>query len=57
MAYEQINYTTTDALGIITLNNPGKINALSKKMIAEISAALQDAADALEDRMEGVAAE
>jgi enoyl-CoA hydratase/carnithine racemase len=44
MTYEQIVYSTTDALGIITLNNPGKINALSKKMIAEISTALQGAA-------------
>ena len=45
MAYEEIEFTTSDALGIITLSNPKKINALSKKMIEEITAALHRAAD------------
>ena len=45
MTYEEILYTRNDALGIITLNNPGKINALSKRMIAEISSALKEAAE------------
>ena len=45
MAYDEIRYTTNDALGIITLNNPGKINALSRRMISEISSALHDAAE------------
>jgi enoyl-CoA hydratase/carnithine racemase len=36
MAYEEILYSTKGPLGILTLNNPKKINALSRKMIAEI---------------------
>jgi enoyl-CoA hydratase/carnithine racemase len=34
MAYEEILYSTEGPIGIVTLNNPKKINALSKKMIA-----------------------
>ena len=40
MAYEQIIYSTRDAVGYLTLNNPSKINALSKLMIGEIINAL-----------------
>ncbi len=36
MAYEEVLYATQRPLGILTLNNPKKINALSRKMIAEI---------------------
>ena len=36
MAYEEILYATQEPIGILTLNNPKKINALSRKMIAEI---------------------
>jgi len=45
MAYEQILFSCTDNLGIITLNNPAKINALSVKMIAELTSVLKTAAD------------
>jgi enoyl-CoA hydratase/carnithine racemase len=36
MAYEKILYSTKGPVGILTLNNPKKINALSIQMIAEI---------------------
>jgi enoyl-CoA hydratase/carnithine racemase len=36
MAYEEISYATKGPIGILTLNNPKKINALSRAMIAEI---------------------
>jgi enoyl-CoA hydratase/carnithine racemase len=36
MAYEEILYTTIGAVGYLTLNNPKKVNALSKRMISEI---------------------
>ncbi len=36
MAYEEVLYTTKGPVGILTLNNPDKINALSRQMIAEI---------------------
>jgi len=36
MAYEEILYCTKGPIGILSLNNPKKINALSKRMIAEI---------------------
>jgi enoyl-CoA hydratase/carnithine racemase len=36
MAFEEILYATEGPIGILTLNNPKKINALSRKMIAEI---------------------
>ena len=36
MAYAEILYSTKGPIGILTLNNPKKINALSQKMIAEI---------------------
>jgi len=40
MAYEEILYTTKGPIGILTLNNPKKINALSRQMISEITDAL-----------------
>jgi enoyl-CoA hydratase/carnithine racemase len=40
MDYEEIVYSTKGPVGYLTLNNPQKINALSKKMIAEITRAL-----------------
>ena len=40
MAYEQIKYSTRGPVGYLTLNNPSKINALSKLMISEIIHAL-----------------
>ncbi|UCF91333.1 MAG: enoyl-CoA hydratase [Desulfobacterales bacterium] len=36
MPYEEILFATKDSLGYLTLNNPKKINALSRKMIAEM---------------------
>ena len=36
MAYEEILYATKGPIGILTLNKPKKINALSRQMIAEI---------------------
>jgi len=36
MTYEEILYTSKASVGYLTLNNPQKTNALSKKMIAEI---------------------
>ncbi|RPJ70919.1 MAG: enoyl-CoA hydratase, partial [Desulfobacteraceae bacterium] len=44
MGYDEILFATTGAVGTITLNNPGKINALSRKMIAELTDALDRAA-------------
>jgi len=40
MAYDEINYSSTGPVGYLTLNNPSKINALSKLMISEIIHAL-----------------
>lgn len=36
MAYEEILYTTKGPIGILTLNNPQKINALSLQMVSEM---------------------
>lgn len=36
MAYEEIMYSTKGSIGYLTLNNPSKINALSRNMIEEI---------------------
>jgi len=44
MAYEEILYSTKGAVGYLTLNNPQKINALSKLMIREIIHALDTVA-------------
>lgn len=44
MAYKQIKYSTRDAVGYLTLNNPSKINALSMLMIGEIISALDTVA-------------
>ena len=40
MPYEQIKYSAKGPVGFLTLNNPSKINALSKLMISEITNAL-----------------
>lgn len=40
MTYEEILWSSQGAIGIITLNNPTKINALSRKMIDEMVDAL-----------------
>jgi enoyl-CoA hydratase/carnithine racemase len=40
MTYEQIKYSASGPVGYLTLNNPSKINALSKLMISEIIDAL-----------------
>jgi enoyl-CoA hydratase/carnithine racemase len=44
MTYTQILFSGNGPIGVITLNNPGKINALSQTMIAELSDALERAA-------------
>jgi enoyl-CoA hydratase/carnithine racemase len=44
MAFEQIEYSSKGPVGYLTLNNPSKINALSKLMIREIIQALSDIA-------------
>ena len=36
MAYKEVLYDTKGPIGILTLNNPKKINALSRQMVAEI---------------------
>lgn len=41
MAYELIEYSTKGPIGYLTLNNPSKINALSKLMISELIHALE----------------
>ncbi len=40
MAYQEIFYSTEGPIGYLTLNNPAKINALSRQMIKEITSAL-----------------
>jgi enoyl-CoA hydratase/carnithine racemase len=44
MAYQEILYSTQEPIGYLTLNNPQKINALSKAMIAEIIHVLEKVA-------------
>ena len=44
MAYQEILYSTKGSVGFLTLNNPKKINALSKTMIGEIIHALDEVA-------------
>ena len=44
MTYEEILYSTRGPVGFLTLNNPQKINALSKIMIGEIIHALDSIA-------------
>jgi enoyl-CoA hydratase/carnithine racemase len=44
MTYEEILYSTKGPVGFLTLNNPQKINALSKTMIGEIIHALDEVA-------------
>lgn len=45
MAHEEILYTTKGPIGILTLNNPQKINALSIQMISEISDVLSSVSE------------
>ncbi len=45
MTYKEILFSTKDSIGILTLNSPKTINALSKKMISEIIDALTKAAE------------
>ncbi|MFC1858138.1 enoyl-CoA hydratase [Thermodesulfobacteriota bacterium] len=40
MTYEEILFAAKGSVGILTLNNPQKVNALSRQMIREIMAAL-----------------
>ena len=44
MAYQEIVYSTKGPVGYLTLNNPSKINALSKLMISELIDALASVA-------------
>jgi len=44
MAYEEILFSTEGSIAYLTLNNPSKINALSKKMIAEMIQVLGEVA-------------
>jgi enoyl-CoA hydratase/carnithine racemase len=37
MAYQEILFSTEGSLALVTLNNPGKINALSRRMIQELT--------------------
>jgi enoyl-CoA hydratase/carnithine racemase len=41
MTYDEILYSSDGAVGFLTLNNPGKVNALSTKMIGEMTDALR----------------
>ncbi|MCP4108436.1 MAG: enoyl-CoA hydratase [Desulfobacteraceae bacterium] len=43
MSYKEILFSTDGPVGFLTLNNPGKINALSLKMIEEMTDALTKA--------------
>ena len=45
MAYNEIKYSSKGPVGYLTLNNPSKINALSKLMISEILHCLSAIAD------------
>jgi enoyl-CoA hydratase/carnithine racemase len=45
MAFEEVLYTTEGSLGILTLNNPKKINALSQRMISEIMTVLRNVSE------------
>ena len=45
MAYQEILYSTKEPIGIITLNNPEKINSLSQLMIKEIMDVLTEVAE------------
>ena len=44
MAYEEILYTTKGPIGILTLNNPKKINSLSNQMVSEMIDVLEGVA-------------
>ncbi|GAB6143610.1 enoyl-CoA hydratase [Desulfocicer niacini] len=42
MEYKEILFSREDAVGILTLNNPAKINALSRQMIKELTHVLTE---------------
>ncbi len=42
MTYQKITLAKADGLATLTLNAPDKLNAVSRKMIAEIKAAWED---------------
>ena len=44
MGYSQITFDAEGPIGVLTLNNPSKVNALSKTMIAEITQVLEELA-------------
>jgi enoyl-CoA hydratase/carnithine racemase len=41
MNYQEITYATDGPIGTLTLNNPARANALSKRMVRELASALQ----------------
>ena len=41
MGYETIIVETRDAVGVVTLNRPAVLNALSTRVVAELAGALQ----------------
>jgi 2-(1,2-epoxy-1,2-dihydrophenyl)acetyl-CoA isomerase len=45
MSFEHVKYEKKDSIATITLNRPAKLNALLHKMIREVHAALDDAAE------------
>ena len=45
MSYKEIEYASKSPVGFLTLNNPEKINALSKRMIGEMIDALTKVAE------------
>jgi len=45
MTYEDIIYEKEDQIAIITLNRPERLNAYTRKMVREVVAALDDAAE------------
>ncbi len=44
MAFAEIAFSAQPPIGFLTLNNPAKINALSRRMITEISQVLSELA-------------
>jgi len=45
MDYQEISFTSKGSVGYLTLNNAGKVNALSVQMIKEIISQLTEVAD------------
>lgn len=42
MAKQDVLYTTEDSIGIITLNRPEKLNALTHEMLRRINSIIED---------------